>query len=204
MLASLALGLLMFAHVMGLGVLSPDAAVWRNPPNDMSTMMAGYEAVVHEPWRFPPTVTSRLLAPEPISIVYTDSIPWLTLTLKLLGLGDAVNPLGLFYLIAYLLQAACMAWLASACGAKRPITLIAAAALGLLVPTWYVRQFGHVALSGHFIILFALALSATSARFGLSWKRILGFCLLAVLRRGCTPTTSSPSPRPSERRCYRR
>jgi hypothetical protein len=184
MLASLALGLLMFAHVMGLGVLSPDAAVWRNPPNDMSTMMAGYEAVVHEPWRFPPTVTSRLLAPEPISIVYTDSIPWLTLTLKLLGLGDAANPLGLFYLIAYLLQAAGMAWLASACGAKRPITLIAAAALGLLVPTWYVRQFGHVALSGHFIILFALALSATSARFGLSWRRVFGFCLLAALAAG--------------------
>ena len=174
----------MFAHVVGLGVLSPDAQVWRNPPNDMTTMMAGYEAVVHEPWRFPPTVTPRLTAPEPISIVYTDSIPWLTLTLKALGLGDTVNPLGLFYLLAYLLQAAGMVWLLRPCGVRRWPVLLAGAALAVMAPTWYVRQFGHVALTGHFVILFALALSAMSARFGLTRLRIAGFCALAALAAG--------------------
>lgn len=174
----------MFAHVLGLSVLSPDAPVWRNPPKDMTTMMAGYEAVVHEPWRFPPTVTSRLLSPEAISVVYTDSIPWLTLALKTLGLGEAVNPLGLFYLLSYLLQPVGMVWLLTSCGVRRRAVLLAGAAFALMVPTWYVRQFGHVALTGHFIILFALALSAASARFGLTWRRIAGFCGLAALAAG--------------------
>ena len=174
----------MFAHVVGLQTLSPSAPVWRNPPNDMTTMMAGYEAVVHEPWRFPPTVTSRLLSPDAISIVYTDSIPWLTLGLKALGLGEAVNPLGFFYLLSYLLQPVGMVWLLDACGVRRRGVLLAGAALALLVPTWYVRQFGHVALTGHFIILFALALSAASARLGLTWGRTAGFCALAALAAG--------------------
>jgi hypothetical protein len=174
----------LFAWVLGLQILRPSAPVWRNPLPDMAAMLAGFEAVLQEPWRFPPTVTDRLIAPYPISIVYTDSIPWLTLLLKASGLGHAINPLGLFYLLSYLLQGAGMAALLAVCGVRRPTTLLTGALLALLFPLWLVRQFGHVALTGHWLILFALALSIAVARRGLTSCRGAGLALLGALAMG--------------------
>jgi hypothetical protein len=183
MLIGAIVGLLLFALIFGPALPLASARFWTMPKSDMIGMTAGYEAFLREPWAFPPTLTSRLTG-HPVSIVYTDSTPWLALMLKGLGLGGQFNPLGLFMLISYLLQPVAMIALLRAMGVSRLWPLIAGALLALMMPTWTTRQFGHIALSGHWLLLFALALSVATSRSGLTAARIAGFALVAALATG--------------------
>jgi hypothetical protein len=174
--------------LFGFGLLLPNAPVWQMPPNDMPQMVAGTEALFQEDWSFPPAVTDRLVAPMRISIVLTDSLPWFTLLLKALHLSpDKVAPLALFLLVAHLLQAIGMVALLRALGITRPAGLIGGVALALLMPVWISRQFGHIALSGHFILLMTLALFATAVRRGLTGWHAVGFAGLMALALGTHP-----------------
>ncbi|MEO6339520.1 MAG: hypothetical protein ABIO39_05750 [Caulobacteraceae bacterium] len=182
--AGLLLALALFQHTFGLGLVLAGAPYWASPRGDMVTMVAGALAMLNAPWGFPPTVTHALLAPQPLSVVYTDSIPWLTLALKALGLGRIFSTLGLSLLVSYLMQPVAMIALLRACGVRRAATLFIGAALALLLPAWIARQLGHIALSNHWILLLALALSVESARNGLTQRRAIGFALLAALTVG--------------------
>ena len=177
------LALLAFHSLIGLGIVSAQSPFWRAPPGDMSAMMTGAEAIFHAPWRFPPALSDRLLAPTSISIVYTDSAPWLTLALKATGAWQLVNPLGLFLLVSYILQPLAMLALLRACGLRRVVFLALGGLLALLLPTWLLRH-DHVALTGHWLIILALAVSIASAREGLSRGRVAAFTALAVAAAG--------------------
>jgi hypothetical protein len=175
--------ILLCGFMFGFDIPLASARFWSNPKNDMIAMTAAYEAFVRQPWGFPITMVSGLL-PKPVSIVFTDSIPWLSILLKATGLGPYVNPLGLFLMISYPLQAWGMIALLRSLGVKSRAALLIGAAFALVFPTWIARQFGHIALTGHWLILFSLALSVSSARFGLTAKRVGGFAGLAALAVG--------------------
>ena len=107
--------IMLFQIVMGLPLLSANDPYWIEPRGDMATMMAGHYAIIDHPWRFPPVETTALRGEAlPTSIVYTDSLPWVTILTKALGLGRIVNPLALFLLISYIAQplARAAAWAA--------------------------------------------------------------------------------------------
>jgi hypothetical protein len=178
--AAVLLGLVAFQLMFGVRLVSAHDRYWTGPFGDMMVNLAGAEAVFRSPWTFPPTVTRLLTQPQAISIVYTDSLPWVTLALKALGLSGALNVLGLFLLTSYLLQPVAMIALMRACRVASRVALVAGAILSLLLPAWLSRQFGHIALTAHWIILASLALSLGAAREGLTPRRIVGFCLLAA------------------------
>ncbi|WP_184719211.1 hypothetical protein [Caulobacter sp.] len=178
-----ALALLLFHHLVGLGIVSARSPFWRAPSADMAAMLAGAEAIFHGPWRFPFTLSDRLLAPATISVVYTDSLPWLTLVLKATGAWKLVNPLGLFLLASYVLQPLAMLALLRALGVRQAVFQILGGVLALLLPAWLLRH-GHVALTGHWLILLALAVSVASAREGLTKRRIAAFAALAAAAAG--------------------
>lgn len=182
-LVGLTAGLALFAFMFGWDLPLASAPFWANPKGDMLIMTGGFEAWLTEPWRFPPAVTTRLTG-QPVSIVFTDSIPWLALLLKALGLGRVFSPLGLFLLISYVLQPLAMQALLRSLGVRSPWALAAGGLLALLAPPWIARQFGHVALSAHWLLLFTLALCVSSARFGLTWRRAAAFAFLAALAAG--------------------
>ena len=182
-LAVLVVGLGVFQHVIGFGLVGAHAPFWRAPHNDMAAMLAGQEAVFRHPWRFPLVATDRLLSPTLLSTVYTDSIPWLTIALKATGLWKALNGLGLFFLITYALQPVAMVVLLRALGVRQVVLQVTGALLALLLPAFLMRH-GHVALTGHFLIILALAASVDSARNGLTLKRSLMFAGLAVAAIG--------------------
>ncbi|MDI1366425.1 MAG: DUF6311 domain-containing protein [bacterium] len=173
----------MFGLIFGFDFALASAKFWTNPKNDMIAMTAGFEALLRDPWAFPPTLTSHLNG-QPVSIVFTDSIPWLALVLKALGLGHVFNPLGLFLLLSYILQPVAMQTLLRALGVRDFWALLAGCLLALMFPAWTVRQFGHIALCGHWLLMFGLALSIASARFGLSLQRAVAFAGLAALAIG--------------------
>lgn len=175
--------ILLCGYMFGFDIPLASAKFWINPKNDMLAMTGAYEAFIRQPWGFPLATLNDLL-PKPVSIVFSDSIPWLAILLKASGLGPWFNPLGLFLMLSYPLQAWGMVALLRSLGVQKPIPLIVGAFMALLFPAWIMRQFGHIALSGHWVILFALALSVSSARFGLTARRVLGFVVVAGLATG--------------------
>lgn len=156
---------------------------WRNPKNDMAVMLAGFEAFLNAPWGWPPTLFEGPLG-QPVSIVFTDSIPWLALLLKALGQGEQLNLLGLFLLLNHPLQALGMVCVLRSLDVTRAAPLLFGAALALTFPPWLARELGHIGLSGHWILLFALATALSATRFGLTWPRIGVFALLAAAATG--------------------
>jgi len=180
----LAAGVL-FHIVIGLPLLGAGHAHWVEPGGDMATMMAGHYAIIDHPWRFPLGVTTALRgAAIPTAIVYTDSLPWLTVIMKALGLGRVLNPLALFMLIAYVAQPLAMVALLRACGVKRTSSLLLGGLLALFFPAWLSRQFGHVALTGQWLLILAVTWAVLVARFGLSRRRTVEIALLGLVVTG--------------------
>lgn len=179
--AALLVALAGFAGVYGFGLLSARAAYWSNPHGDMGQMLAGELAALREPWALPFGVVRTLTAPTAVSIVYTDSIPWLTALLKLTGLGPHVSLLGTFLLLAWLAQAGAMYLLLRACGVERRWTLFVGSALALLMPSFLGRQIGHIALSGHALQIAALAAAVHAVRRGTDGRTGAAFAGLGAL-----------------------
>ncbi len=189
--ALLALALLLgTAHlflVTGFGVASASLPVWRNPGGDLSQSLLGAEAFLRDPaWRLPLAATGRLLADgHALSIVYTDSVPWVTIAAKAAGLDAAdVNPIGLALCLGFVLQPAAFALLLIAGGVRRGEVVAFGAVLGSLLPAWYMRTTGHVALSSHWIILLALALAVRAIRTEVSAAVVAGLCATGALSLG--------------------
>lgn len=179
-----AAGVLLFGHMFGFDLPLASAAFWSMPKNDMAAMTTGYEALLREPWSLSGLALTDRLTGKPLSVVFTDSIPWLSLALKASGLGDRFNPLGVFLLIAYALQGASMVLLLRAMGVRGFAPLLAGGLLALMTPAWVVRQFGHIALTGHFLLILMLALTVLVIRHGLTRARVAGFCALGALATG--------------------
>lgn len=175
--------ILLCGFMFGFDIPLASAKFWSLPKNDMIAMTGAYEAFVRQPWTWPITMVKGLTV-QPVSIVFSDSIPWLSILLKASGLGPYFNPLGLFLMICYPLQAWAMVSLLRSLGVKDRAALAIGGLLALVFPTWIARQFGHIALCGHFLVLWALTLTVSSARFGLTWKRVAGFAGLAFLATG--------------------
>jgi hypothetical protein len=173
----------LFHHLIGFKLVGAHADFWRAPHNDMATMLAGQEAVFRQAWRFPLVVTDRLLSPALLSVVYTDSIPWMTVVLKATGLWHWLNGLGLFFLISYALQPVAMITLLRTLDVRQVVLLAMGGLLALLTPAFLMRH-GHVALSGHWVVIFALAAAADSIRHGLTLRRAGVFAGLAALAMG--------------------
>ncbi|HJV43022.1 hypothetical protein [Caulobacter sp.] len=175
--------LLLCGFMFGFDIPLATAKFWSLPKGDMAAMTTAYEAYVRQPWTFPITMVSGL-TPAPVSIVFSDSVPWLSVVLKASGLGPLFNPMGVFLMLSYPLQAWSMVALLRGLGVTDRAPLLIGGLFALLFPAWIARQFGHIALSGHWVILLALAVTVSSIRFGLTWRRVGLFAALAALATG--------------------
>lgn len=182
-LAATLIPVILWGFMFGFDIASGHAEFWTRPKGDMAVMTAAYEAFIRQPWHWPLTAVSGL-GDKPISIVFTDSIPWLAIVMKATGLSHVLNPMGFFLLASYVLQVWSMIGLLRALGVTDRWILLLGGLLSLMYPAWIARQFGHVALSGHWIILIGLTLSVRSIREGLTWKRAACFAGLFALIAG--------------------
>ena len=179
-LAATLIPVVLCGFMFGFDIASAHSEFWARPKGDMAVMTASYEAFIRQPWHWPLTTVSGL-GDKPISIVFTDSIPWLAIALKATGLWRVLHPMGFFLLASYVLQVWSMIGLLRALGVTDRWVLLLGGLLSLMFPAWIARQFGHVALSGHWIILVGLTLSVRSIREGLTWKRAACFAGLFAL-----------------------
>ncbi|MET3665522.1 DUF6311 domain-containing protein [Caulobacter sp. 1776] len=182
-LAATAIPILLCGFMFGFDIPLASAKFWTLPKGDMAAMTAAWEAFARQPWCWPLTTVTGL-TDKPVSLVFTDSIPWLALLLKATGLSGVFTPVGLFLFLSYPLQVWGMVGLLRALGVADRWILLLGGLLALVFPAWIARQFGHIALSGHWILLLAVTLSVRAAREGLTWARAGGFAGLLALAAG--------------------
>ncbi len=176
-------GLAHFALLLRPGLVAAGDAFWQRPPGDMAMAVIGAEALLRDGWRLPLTATALLSAGAPLPIVYTDSMPWLVVLLKALGLSaDRVAPMGLCIMLGFVLQPVAALALLRAAGIRRWEVLLAGIAFASFVPAWIMRlHMHHLALASHWTLLLALALAVQAVRRGVSLAVMAGFAALGFL-----------------------
>lgn len=153
---------------------------WSRPGNDFNAYLVAWNYYIIDAWRLPLFSVPAMGYPEGGSVLFNDALPLTALLTKAIYHLAAVriNPFGWWIFLTYVLQGAMAARLACAVAGPRIWTSAAAAVLAL-VNVSFVWRIGHAALSGHFLVLWALALhfeSLRRRRAGL-WEM---FALLAV------------------------
>jgi hypothetical protein len=135
------------------------AGFWRQPKHDFFAYLIGWHYFLADSWRLPLLDVPAMGYPEGGNLIYSDGLPVAQLISKAIQSvsGWAINPFGWWVFLTYLLQGGMAARLGRAAGIRTPIGWIAAAILATASVPFMTRIF-HVALSSHFLILWALSL----------------------------------------------
>lgn len=128
------------------------------PENDFNAYLVAWHYYIVDGWRFPLFSVPAMGYPEGGSVLFNDALPLAALLSKALYhvTGLRPNPFGWWILVVFVLQGAMAARLASVVG-KQSLAASAAAAVFAVANTPFLLRIGHVALSGHFLLLWALA-----------------------------------------------
>ena len=169
--------------LVGLQALDPQfiagtGAKWVHPQDDYIAYLVAWHYYVADAWRFPLFSLPAMGYPEGGSVLFNDALPLTALITKGLyrGAGVLVNPFGWWVLLTYVLQGAMAARIVNAVGV-RSIACCAAAAVFAVVNIAFNARIGHVALSSHFLLLWAIALHFESVRR----ERVAALEIVAVL-----------------------
>lgn len=184
-LSALALGALFAFWLFPADFILGESAYWSAPEGDPMAHVIGMRYFLADEWRFPLFQTRLIAPPEGVNIIFTDSLPLFALIAKLLRpwLSEQVNYFGIWYFSVYVLQAVAAVFLLRSLDVKSLLPNLAGAAIALSFPPFLFRIY-HMALCGHFLVLFALGLyfrSVRRAAFGRLWGWFALLCGLALL-----------------------
>ncbi len=158
------LGSLVFVCIYGLAVVNVTNVAWLTDASqaeglwDLTQHYLGWVFYRKSPWHFPLGLVEGLYS-QPVSIVYTDSIPLFALFFKMLSplLPANFQYFGLFELLSYALMGGFGTLFVRAFSKKGGICLLSSLFF-VLSPVMLKRTFYHTALSAHFLILAAFCL----------------------------------------------
>ncbi len=171
------LGAAFFVAAFGVRLLDPhyiDWLLWGDP----AANYFGWAFFRTDPWSFPLARVQSYGEGFASSIVFTDSIPWIAIVLKVFRgmLGEPFQYFGLWLGTAFVAQGGVGFVLARKMGADRVAAALVTGLL-LLSPPMLNRLTGHYALTAHWVLLLALGLCL----FGRSERRFLWWIPLIVL-----------------------
>jgi hypothetical protein len=169
--------------VLPIGFISGTGTAWSLPLNDLNMYLITWEYYVRDQWRFPLLNLPAMGYPEGGSVLFTDALPIGQLASKVIYSvsGHAVNPFGWWILVTYVLQGVMAARIVRAAGVRSASAATSAAVIAIaFVP--FMSRVWHVAISSHFLILWALAvyLDITRKR-RLPVGELLALSVLSVL-----------------------
>ncbi|MDE2580463.1 MAG: hypothetical protein KGL52_02395 [Rhodospirillales bacterium] len=149
---------------------------------DTAQLLVGYLYLLQSPWTLPLLHVGNILPPHGINALWLDPVPWLALVGR--GIYDVTgripNLLGAYVFLAFSLPGVAMTWLLSRAGQRNLLAAVGASLLADAAP-FLLQEWGHVALCGQVLTIFALALYLASlqrpdsGRIAAAW-----FVLLAV------------------------
>jgi len=171
------IGALAFWLTIGIKPLIPSNIAWLQI-GDAATYYLGWAFYRSEPWHIPPGASTYYGIELANAIFFTDSIPVLAVPLKLFSfvLGPIFQYFGLWLLVCFVLQGIA-SWLLIGRYIGSRVVKLGFVVLCLFIPLFLGRiiESGHLALAGHFCILFALyAYGNQSLRFPtMAWAIIV-------------------------------
>ncbi len=162
-----------------------NGAYWAAPRCDPLTHVIGMRYFMADEWHFPLLRTQLIAPPHGVNIIYTDSLPLMALVAKLLRawLPTPVNYFGIWWCLTYVLQAVSIVFVLRSLEVKGVVPNLAGIVIALSFPPMLHRVW-HAALSGHFLILFALGLYfriASRQAFRRLWGWFALLCWTALL-----------------------
>jgi hypothetical protein len=151
------LGFIVFTCIYGLEIVKPCNTEWLIG-GDLEQHNIGWQAFRRDPWFFPLGMFNSLTYPYPVSIIYTDSIPLVASFFKMLSpiLPEHFQYFGLWGLLCILLQSFLGAKILKRFCKNNSIVLIGSLFF-TLSPVLFFRLFGHEALAGQWLILWAIS-----------------------------------------------
>ena len=160
----LIVGVIIFLAVYGIGILNPTNATWLLHSDDLEGSIdltqhyMGWVFYRDTSWTFPLGLTEGIYS-EPVSVVYTDSIPLFALFFKLFSgiLPDVFQYMGIFGLMCYGLMGGFGALVTRRYSYNVIVNLVSATFF-VLSPIMLNRMYLHTALSAHFLIVAGIVL----------------------------------------------
>ena len=153
-----AMGAILFLYLYGTAVLVPTYDAWLLNGEDLNQHYLGWEFYRNSPWTFPVGLIQGLTV-EPVSVIYTDSIPLLALIFKVLSpvLPETFQYFGVFGIGCFALQGVFGALIV-----RRFTENVAGIAAGTLFfvcsYVMFIRMYGHTALAANWLILAAFCI----------------------------------------------
>lgn len=155
-LAAFLIGALSFYQVVGMGVLDFSNILWLTTSSDTFTQYLGWEFFRKDAWHWPLGANPRYGLEFSSSVIFSDSIPLVSIPLKLVAnqLPEVFQFAGYWLLACFILQAYCTIKLVNL---MTPSMLIssAAAVLFTYAPAFLWRLHSH-SLLAHWLVLLAL------------------------------------------------
>lgn len=157
-LAGAAVGTAVALIALNLRFIAGTGGRWLHPDNDFNAYLVAWHYFVADRWRLPLFSIPAMGYPEGGSVLFNDALPLTAILTKLLfhGLNVLVNPFGWWIFATYVLQGAMAARVVRALGVRSVLGAVCAATFAVCSVPFMTRWF-HVALSGHFLVLWALA-----------------------------------------------
>jgi len=159
LLLGAAVGLAMALVAFTPSFLAGTGPRWTHPANDYIAYLVSWYYFVADAWRFPVFDVPAMGYPEGGNVTFNDGLPLLALVSKAIVSfgGPALNPFGAWILLTWVLQGAMAVRLLRACGGRGAWPAVAVACLAVAAAPFRNRTI-HIALSSHFLLLWALAL----------------------------------------------
>lgn len=171
------LGTIVFFWIFGYEILNPLFIEWIIASDiDQHQHFIGWHFFRSEPWGFPLGIIRSYPYPQGTSVVYTDSIPFIAILLKLLNqfLPNTFQYKGIWVLLCYILQGVFACLLIRKITERRLIIVIGSLFF-VLSPIMLFRVESHESLAAHWVILAALYLYLRKDSFSnkLNWIFLL-------------------------------
>ncbi|MCC6263015.1 MAG: hypothetical protein IT169_05505 [Bryobacterales bacterium] len=160
-----ALGLAVCLRIYDVSFLLGTSAFWQAPHADQMQALTGWHGFAHDAWRVPLFEVKTLRYPQGANIIFTDSIPLLALLAKPFAplLPSGFHYFGLWFALCFVLQSVGAVALLREWGVRDWLGLAAGTLIALSMPAWLIRH-NHMALCGHFLLLFGLVLYARTQK----------------------------------------
>lgn len=172
-----ALGIIGFLLVIGITPLNFQNIGWLSKGDALFNYI-GWEIYRYGPWTNPVGLNPNYGLEFSSSIVYSDSIPIFAIFFKIFSgfLGEPFQYFGLWLLLCFVLQAIFGYKIAALLSPNEWIKIFIAA-IFLFTPVMLFRANVHLALTGHFVLLWAIYLNLNRYSKRLQWVVLMPLVL---------------------------
>ena len=173
----IAVGIIGFLLVVGITPLNFQNIGWLSKGDALFNYI-GWEIYRYGPWTNPVGLNPNYGLEFSSSIVYSDSIPIFAIFFKIFSgfLGEPFQYFGLWLLLCFVLQSIFGYKIAALLSPNEWIKIFIAA-IFLFTPVMLFRTNVHLALTGHFVLLWAIYLNLNRYSKSLQWAVLMSLVL---------------------------